>query len=88
MKFKCVHFSIKFFKSFFVDENEEKSVGKFPRFNSQIIDLEKKIQKVMETSINFNQINRGSYYLIIRNKIRKKMIIKPKVKLLKRSVKC
>ena len=46
-------FLIKFFKPFFVDENEEKLLGKFPRFNAQIVDLEKKIQKVLETSISF-----------------------------------
>lgn len=46
-------FLIKFFKPFFVDENEENLLGKFPRFNAQIVDLEKKIQKVLETSISF-----------------------------------
>ena len=43
-------YCFKFFKQFFADENDEKSVGKFPRFNSQIVDLEKKIQKALETS--------------------------------------
>jgi RNA recognition motif-containing protein len=41
--------AVKFFEPFFADENEKKLIGKFPRFNSQIVDLETKIHRVLET---------------------------------------